>query len=253
MSAQDITNLQKYHANSLGAGVASKVPAGSIAGMSADGDVHLCDASDFYNLIASVYDGRNTTALLDTHREVGMEVDIAAVGNETTAVLDLGGGTGRLVAGLFFGRRDISWCCVDKSAAMMEQFRTYLKGFGFTVEFIEADIHDLAVLEGRVFDVVLLSFVLTSLQNRFDFAVVARMLRSGGCCIVADIDPTYTATFPTYSATLLDGRKVGLRMSPVYPGDVIRELRTRGFRSIESRNIARPDGTKYSYVVVARL
>lgn len=104
-------------------------------------------------------------------------------------VLDLGGGTGRLIAHHFFGSTDLEWVYVDDSMQMAEQFRSNLAGTKLkkTIRIEEIDDHLKGVTLVQ-FDVIVLSLVLTSMKKNPDWTAIASRLLFGGRLIVAEID-----------------------------------------------------------------
>lgn len=157
------------------------------------------DAKTFYNAIASQYDQRNSPALLRTHEQVIGAIKNAIQGRSNVKVLDLGGGTGKLIAHHFFDSVDIHWVYVDESAMMAEQFnrnleRTKLKK---TVQ-VEEITQYLAHTPDHEYEVIIVSLVLTSMKASPDWGKIAARLSKSGRLIVAEIDAAYTAINPYY-------------------------------------------------------
>jgi len=86
------------------------------------------DSKKFYDAISSQYDQRNSASLLRTHEQVIRSIKQAVERRANVKLLDLGGGTGKLVAHHFFDSTTIHWVYVDESALMVEQFRKNLEG-----------------------------------------------------------------------------------------------------------------------------
>jgi len=213
-------------------------------------DVELLDdQKDFYDRIASHYDERNTSYLLETHRAVIAEVSEFAAQQKTVEVLDIGCGTGRLIATHFFEQENLHWVGVDDSPGMLAQFRKNLENTKLNYEPTLGDIHSLERLSGRRFDLIVMSLVLTTLSELPDFAAIARLLNDGGRVIIADIDPVYSEVNPIYAVNI-DGRQIGLRMVPRHPLDVVDLMADQGIKTIDTQTIHRSDGVRYAYVLV---
>jgi len=210
----------------------------------------LPDRREFYTRIAPYYDQRNTSSLLETHRAVITEVSEMLDDRGSLDVLDLGGGTGRLIAAQFFRERRLRWTYIDQSPGMLEQFMRNLETTALRSEIILGDLNNLDQLVTGQFDIVLLSLVLTSLPDFPDFTRMATHIRPGGRLIVADIDPAYSAAHPVF-AVGTDNLAVGLEVIPRHPLDVIDRITRAGLKTINTHSIFRSDGVRYSYLVVA--
>ena len=210
------------------------------------------DEVEFYNQNAPYYDERNTNTLVETHRSIIAKVTKFLGERDNLEVLDLGGGTGRLIAAHFFDERRLKWTYFDNAPGMLQEFRSNLAETKLQTEEILGDIYDLSDLRGREFDVVVLSLILTSLQNLPDFGLIASLVGPSGHLIIADIDPVYSADNPIYSVTLPDGSRVGLRVNSRHPLDVIEWVTKTGLNVLESAVIMKQDGTRYSYVITAK-
>lgn len=207
-------------------------------------------AIDFYNQIAHKYDERNTDELLEMHRSVIHEIDKCITQNPNCKILDLGGGTGRLIATQFFDKDRITWTYVDQSTRMAEQFQKNMKGTKLKKEIIIEDISSACEkLQGKKFDIIVISCVLTSLPDFPDFSKIRNLIDQGGIVIVADIDPAYIAVHPHYSFKL-NAKSCALKINLIHPLDIIEFLTREGLKNISSMSVKKSDGTNYSYVIV---
>lgn len=208
-------------------------------------------AADFYQVIATRYDQRNSGALLDTQREIVRRISARALDRPDLRVLDLGGGTGREIATHFFDHPTIRWSYVDFCSAMVDQFRRNIRGTTLA-DRVTVHIEDVTSAIGRLpggsFDVVLLSFVLSSMPTWPDFRAVGSLLAPGGVLVVADIDPAYTALKPCYEVAV-DGRTYSLRTTPVRPLRILRKARAAGLVLHEVVEVE-SERREYSFVEV---
>jgi SAM-dependent methyltransferase len=166
-------------------------------------------------------------------------------------VLDLGGGTGKLIAIHFFNDDAVSWTYVDSCPAMATEFRRNLAGYplGRNSKVVIDDLTEvLRQLEPASYDVVMLSLVLSSMPTLPDFAAIARLLSPRGSLIVTDINPGYTHDNPLYKVPV-GGAVVALRTTPVDPYEVIRRATAAGLRATEQRTLGEGN-TYYSFMTI---
>ncbi len=216
-----------------------------------DHEFSVHDSMAFYDAIATNYDLRNSSDLLRTHQAVVTRIKGARSLGDPLRVLDLGGGTGRQIATQFFDEPDIHWTYIDFSAAMVKQFQENLRGtaLGKNADVIIEDIHAVHErLDGRTFDVVLMSLVLSSMPAAPDLGALARLLDPKGRLIVADINPVYTHLNPYY-ALIVHGQRLALRTNPVNPLGLSKEAHDVGLARLELEGIGTKDQS-YSFVEV---
>jgi ubiquinone/menaquinone biosynthesis C-methylase UbiE len=202
-------------------------------------------AKDFYQEIAPYYDLRNSGNLVSTHLETVAQIQAIRSQRSILRVLDLGGGTGKLIAIHFFYDDAIWWTYVDACPAMAAEFRRNLAGrpLGENSEIVVKDFTlALQQLQPASYDIVLLSLVLSSMPTLPDFTSIARMLTPNGSLIVTDISPGYTRDNPLYKVPI-DGAVVALRTTPVDPYEVIRRATGAGLRTTEQKPLG--EGNAY--------
>jgi len=222
---------------------------GSMAGI--DREYTVGEARDFYQKIAPYYDLRNSGNLVSTHLSTVAQLQAIRARRSPLRVLDLGGGTGKLIAIHFFNDDAVTWTYVDSCPAMAEEFRRNLAGHPLgTNSKVEVDDLTRAIqhLPSASYDVVVLSLVLSSMPTLPDFAAIARLLTAGGSLIVTDINPGYTRDNPLYKVTV-EGSIVALRTTPVDPLEVIRRAEAAGLRATEQTPLGDGD-TYYSVLTV---
>lgn len=210
-------------------------------------------SAQFYQLIASHYDERNSGELITTHLETIRRIKMVRANRPNLRVLDLGGGTGLHIAMAFFDDQNVSWDYVDHSSAMLDQFR---RNFSNTALFqnVRVYLEDMLAVLPRLsdesYDVVLLSLVLSSMPNIPDFNHLTRLVAPGGALIISDIDPSYTLIHPFY-AVQVDGYRYALRTKPVKPVDLMNRARISGFQTDDLVSIV-DNNTDYSFLGVFR-
>lgn len=204
---------------------------------------------EFYREIASSYDLRNSANLVATHLETVVTIKAIRTQRSTLRVLDLGGGTGKLIAIYFFNDDAISWTYVDFCPEMAAQFRHNLDGrpLGRNAEVLVEDLNQF-LKQGKpgCYDVVLLSLVLSSMPAMPDFSAVARLLHPGGSLIVSDISPGYTRDNPLYKVSV-GGELIALRTNQVDPLEVSRRASAAGLSAGDLRPLG-PGAMYYSFV-----
>ena len=208
------------------------------------------NARDFYNAIAKSYDARNSTFLLQTHREVIRRIREYVKDRDAWHVLDLGGGTGQLIASHFYDNQRGEWTSVDSSPNMAAQFQRNMQGVKLTTEVVVRDIYEFLANVGspKKYDVVLVVLVLSSLPHDPDLAKVAKLIKPGGALIVADIEPSHTAVHPDFAVTV-EGRSHALRTRPIHLSEMISKITESGLTQTATQSI-KVEQTNYSFVSI---
>ncbi|MDZ4064090.1 MAG: methyltransferase domain-containing protein [Coriobacteriia bacterium] len=210
------------------------------------------DAPEFYDRIAGVYDARNSDLLIATHKKVIETIANHLRSRSNWSVLDLCGGTGRLIAFHFSTIADGHWISVDSSGSMRAQFERNLRGTRLPVDLRSQDIYEFLAGPGvpAKHDVVLLALALSSLPRNPDWERVAAQLKTDGILVVADIEPSYAAIHPYYTA-LVGNETHALRTRPVHLANVISEATDAGLVPADSTSVHEGEKT-YSYIQVFR-
>jgi SAM-dependent methyltransferase len=215
-----------------------------------DREYCVARARDFYQKIARNYDLRSSGNLGLTQLATLAQIQAIRSRRSSLRVLDLGGGTGKMIAVHFFNDDAISWTYVDISPAMAAELRQNLDGcpLGDNLEVIVDDLNN-AILELPVgtYDVIILSVVLSSMPALPDFDGIARLLAPGGTLIIADISPGYTRDKPLYKVTIDRNLVVALRTNPVDPYEVVRRATAAGLHMAGQKTIGEGD-FYYSFV-----
>lgn len=209
-------------------------------------------AKDFYQEIAPNYDLRNSGNLVSTHLATVAQLQAIRARRSTLRVLDLGGGTGKLIAVHFFNDNAISWTYVDFCPAMAAEFRRNLASYplGRNSEIVVDDLNRaMRQLRPASYDAVVLSLVLSSMPTLPDFALLGQLLTPDGSLIITDINPCYTYKNPLYKVSV-DGAIVALRTTPVDPFEVIRRATAAGLRATDQQTLGEGKASYYSFMTV---
>lgn len=207
------------------------------------------DSVNFYGQIADHYDERNTDELLQTHRTVVTEIKHFVASKQNCVILDVGGGTGRAIAELFFDYSGVKWVYVDACGAMAEKFHAHMDGAPLrtethirTVDEVYESLH-----EGSV-DIIIMSFLISSLPERPHFNKLRRLLSTDGILIVADADPAYVRLRPYYNFRL-KGQKIALKTNPIHYLELRHLCERGGLKELRVEPIWKR-AVMYSYVAV---
>lgn len=205
-------------------------------------------ASVFYDAIAKTYDARNSQFLRSTHREVIRHVDNHVQALPNWEVLDLGGGTGLLIAHQFATKANGRWISVDWSSGMNSQFKSNMHGVAldFEVHREKVDEYLNHVKYDHEYDVVLVSLLLSSISHGLSWNHVYKHMKPGGLLVVADIADSYSATHPQFAVDV-SGRTHALTVRPVNQIQVRNEILNAGLSEIDTQPIRNED-VDYSFV-----
>ncbi|MEM8978742.1 MAG: class I SAM-dependent methyltransferase, partial [Pseudomonadota bacterium] len=184
----------------------------------ADSTVFEVDAApEFYDRISHLYDVRNSNFLYAAHQKIVSALrDILRQYSEPH-VLDIGAGTGRLIATHFSHRENLRWVAVDASPKMTDLFKMNMSLGRMPFLSICCDANDvgLKLKDPDQVDVYIFAFVLTSLDSLDALEKLIENAKPGSEFIIADIHPEYTNNNPYYHFVESDGARVALKPKPV--------------------------------------
>ena len=221
---------------------------------------HPHNASDFYNSVASEYDQHNQRKpeFRASHtkicRRINEYLNKLALDAKVN-ILDLGGGTGLEIANGCKYRTNITWHYVDFSEDMRGRFSKNLTGSTLTFTYDDSEIsryvHD---AKPGIFDIVVMSFVLSSMPENPDLGVVAALLKPSGILVVADIHNVYAMQHQLFQISVGDVVHA-LRIRPINPLVIKDSLHAAGLTNGKLENVQRreqedPEGLDYSFICV---
>jgi 2-polyprenyl-3-methyl-5-hydroxy-6-metoxy-1,4-benzoquinol methylase len=206
----------------------------------------------FYNEIAAYYDARNSSDLVKTHYGVIREMKSCIGARPDARILDLGGGTGYEIAS-HFAPDDVSWTYVDAADEMARTFRRNFRRASMRTSVIlgnaSYEIENFAH-DGRQFDIIVVSWLLSSMPVDLDFAPLAKIVAPRGILIVADADPQNLAAKPIFGFSIGE-RQIGLRLRQVDPRKIITSAEVAGLRLTKQPSIVgREAGGPYAFIHV---
>lgn len=210
-------------------------------------DYTRSDCINFYNSIADYYDIDNSKEIWVTHRAVAKELNVHARGKDNLSVLDIGGGTGTLLFDLLSFNDSIDWTYVDASQKMFEIFKAKCDKLGQNIELHNERFDTILDWENKTFDVIIISFLFSSLPNIPNLSRIKKLLNKKGKIIFADADREYSKRLP-YRVVANNVAHV-LDTKPLRLADVLAEFSSIGFINTVLPTIKKDDET-YSHVVV---
>ncbi len=208
---------------------------------------NIKNAIDFYNTIAKMYDERNSKKLLESHRRVIEEIENHLNEDRNYNILDLGGGTGKLITNHFFNKENITWTYVDKSTSMIKKFQEIMDEAPLRTEIIVEDIDNIHNrLKGKKFDVIIISWVLSSMPHNPDFSLLKNLLADNGILIITDNDQAHSSLNPYYDF-IIEGESYALEIRPINPLELEEELTEIGYKRINSMCTKDDRGGPFSF------
>lgn len=202
----------------------------------------------FYDKIAWHYDDEVSEDFVKTHNALN-DVILAQIDKKPNpTVLDLGGGTGKIL-GTFQKRQGLKWFYCDASRTMNEVFKSNFSGCSIIQETCCMDASAYLKRKRRTYDVIVMSFVLSSMPRSINFNLLAGSLAAGGALIIAEANPTYSLGKPLFKITTDKRHKLSLKIRPIDESSLADSARTAGLRIIDLVGIDKGDHP-YSYIAV---
>jgi ubiquinone/menaquinone biosynthesis C-methylase UbiE len=213
-------------------------------------------APQFYDAVAAAYDARNSQDLRQIQLEIVEQIrqsrDRGARAN--FSVLDLGAGTGRLIAEHFYSQEQVHWVSVDASVGMLEQLRINFSRAKMDHRVIACDILDTKKLTNQVrdkkFDIVVLCYTLSSLPANPSWDIIAKFLKPEGRLLVAEADMNYVTDKPCFNIEV-EGEAHQLVLRKLDALQLTNELENAGFKV--SVKAVMKGSARYGFIVMARI
>jgi SAM-dependent methyltransferase len=209
----------------------------------------ISEAQVFFEKVAYFYDQRNTQLRYKAHQKTVGAIREHLVNRENKVqIVDLGCGTGKIIASSFVHQKRLCWVGVDYSENMVEQFRQNMDDNNVEFRTVVSDIVlDTPRDEISQADVILLCFVLTTCDFNSLLEHVFANASPGALLIISDIHPYYTAARPYYDFEIPEDGYISLKPHPVYP-DMVEELsRKHSFVRNEYEIVYNRDKMPYSF------
>lgn len=199
-------------------------------------------AIEFYDLVAADYNNeyQSNVQVQETYRAIENEIGeiFISKSGEKVKVLDIGGGAGLLTRS-YRTRNDLDWTHCEPSSGMMKQFDDSFKTAALNPKRELATIEQVVKnLAGEKFDIILLSFVLSSLDRFPDFSSLKPLLNETGILIVADVNVNLTGgeddngkggSLLSITCKNGNGETLGLRLTQLDILGLITDLTNAGF------------------------
>lgn len=217
-----------------------------------DLELFTVDSSpQFYDRISRLYDIRNSNFLYTAHQKTVAKLREILGKYSSPRVLDIGAGTGRLIATHFSHRPNLRWTALDASENMNNLFAENIQTGEMSFDTICCDANDVITKINNLdeVDVFLFSFVLTSLGSLKPLESLISQAKTGAEFVIADIHPEYTKAHPYYDFVESDGSRLALEPNPVY-SDKLNALFDKFGGKLESHSIIvkPPDKVEYAFL-----
>ena len=183
----------------------------------------------FYSKIAEDYDEANSKKMHNTHHAVIEKIEkiMRSKGDDPISVLDLGSGTGKLVAHDFRNNENLKWTNFDLCKEMSDEFEQNLSTAKFSRKSIKGDIMDIGKIdyfEQEKFDIIIICFVLSSMSKYPNFGSIKSFLKDDGSLLIADAYPSFTRAKPLYRV-----KNLTLKTKEIRPLKLVSSLMSKGF------------------------
>ncbi|MCX6285626.1 MAG: class I SAM-dependent methyltransferase [Bacteroidetes bacterium] len=205
------------------------------------------DCVKFYDAIADVYDIDNSKEIWVTHRAIAKIVYSYASKQSKTSILDIGGGTGTLLFDILSLNEKLDWTYVDISKNMCSIFKQKSDEQEMKVEIINNSFDAVLSQLKNKYDIIVLSFLFSSLPIIPDLTRIINLLKDGGIIIFADADREYTKRLPY--KVLRGDTEHKLLTKPWKLSDVHNAFMGIGFKVV-AQNLIKKNMETYSHIVI---
>ena len=210
--------------------------------------IPLSRVVDFYDPIATSYNKRNTGKYLATYIEIEVAIRALLPSIAGITICDLGGGTGTLLRR--FMDQGVRWTNVDISSRSLAVFQSEFVSYPNKSQ-RNLDVRkDLFVEPGERFDVVIMSYLWSSLDSLPDFDQIRGAMHDQSLLVVADNHFAYVRKNPRYGFKDIEGRNLSIYPKPMYPDDLRAQVQAAGFVEISYKMVEFEGAEPYSQIHV---
>jgi len=214
-----------------------------------DFEVHR--AVEFYDKVALHYDKGVSKDFIGTHTDLNQVIEGKISSGKTTSVLDLGGGTGQIFR-KFDANPEVAWYYCDACPSMLGIFNRRFGKASVLREAVCQDAEDYLHKSETKFDIIILSFLISSMPHLIDFSLIKHHLKDDGLLIIVEANPTYSEKKPKFS--ILDKTnnvKYSLKIRPIDAPSLSRNASVVGFKIFELLSHNKGE-QPYSYIAMFR-
>ena len=209
----------------------------------------LTESAQFYDLIAKHYEDRTSPQRDQTNEWIHSVCRTLSGDLSNKSIADLGGGAGSLLRK--FQHYGANWVNFDHSNKTLDIFRQNFLGQP-NVKFRALDICSPHFkMPGEKFDILILSFVLSSVDGRFPYKNLLSLMKDDSILIIADNVGAY-AKDRLFGFEDIEGKNYALRVRPMEESAIDAEARAVGLKRVD-RQFVFKDNLPYSQIQVFQL
>lgn len=182
-----------------------------------DPDVHDISRSiEFYDKIANSYNRGVSADFIQTHRALNRVIRRRISSHFPTRILDLGGGTGRILSA-FEAVDNLSWFYCDASPRMRDVFAAAFEKSSVVAGITCKDAEEFLRTDKQEYEIIILSFLISSMPYLVDFQLLKRRITDHGLIVIVEANPTYSETKPKFTVedNAASKRRYSLKIRPV--------------------------------------
>jgi 2-polyprenyl-3-methyl-5-hydroxy-6-metoxy-1,4-benzoquinol methylase len=189
--------------------------------------IPLAHVVEFYDAIAPFYNKRNTGKYLATYTAIYGVIESSFESLEGITICDLGGGTGFLLNR--FQHHGAQWTNVDISLGALAVFQSEFSFYHHKWQRNLDICTDSFIKQNEQFDVLVMSYLLSSLDRCPDFAQIHLAMHEHSLLVVADNHFEYVHKNPYYGYRGIDGRNLAIAPRPMVPEEIQALVEEAGF------------------------
>jgi 2-polyprenyl-3-methyl-5-hydroxy-6-metoxy-1,4-benzoquinol methylase len=214
-------------------------------------EFELSNSVEFYDLVAEFYDERNTQNYEKTYDLIHSLCQDHKGDLSGISICDLGGGTGALLKK--FMHHNVHWTNVDLSKKALSVFEKNYAEFSTKAKRPFDIVNGSYPKPNEKFDVVIMSFVLSSLPTNFPFRNLNKIMLPSSVLIIADNHMEYSTGKP-FRFKEVNGQNYALKTKPIDPFVLKTQVTKQGFHQEgEVEFIYAHEGRAYSHVQAYKL